>query len=143
MHAAACPHTACQLGRARIIYRFHPFANKDVTVLRRTRYGGDPAVLVRVEHDDKNSDDPELRVVVPCWMLDQAACSAVVVRDTPRINIDALNHLRQLVDQFAKTSGQENGDSVPMTAKGDRHETRNRKPTQAARPHAASETTDV
>jgi hypothetical protein len=99
-------------------------------------------VLVRVEHRDQDSDDPELRICVPSWMLDRAACSFVVVRDLPRIDLNALMHLRTLADGIATTTGQDHDASGSMMAKGDRHET-NYETTQATCPDAAAEAADA
>jgi hypothetical protein len=100
---------------------------------------------VRVERrgDGPISGDPELRISVPVWMLDEAACSAVVVCEQPAIELSSLKDLRKLVDQLAKTTSQDNGSSGSMMAKGDRHETRNRNRTQATCPDTASETADA
>jgi hypothetical protein len=127
----------------KIVYRFHPFFDYEVTVLRRTRHGGEAAVLVQVDHREEDRSDPELRISVPVWMLDQAACWTVVARDLPRIDVNALVHLRTLVDGLAKSAGQDTDASGSMMAKGDRHETRNRKPTQTTRSDTASETADA
>ena len=62
LNAVTYQHTAHQLGPARIAYRFHPFFDRDVVVIRRVNRQQQPAVMVRIE--------PELRIVIPCWMLD-------------------------------------------------------------------------
>ena len=75
-------HTAHQLGPARIVYRFHPFFEHEVRVIRRLRAHEEPAVIVQLEE--------ELRIVVPCWMLDVACCQAMVQEERPRIAVDAV-----------------------------------------------------
>jgi hypothetical protein len=107
--------------------------------LRKIRQGDHPAVIVRVEPLDNESDneDSELRVNVPCWMLDRAACANVQLAERPRIDVDALLRLRKLIDQLAKTSGEARAESGSMMAKGDRHETSDS--TAARATEAASE----
>ena len=143
MCGATHPHTACQLGAARIVYRFHPFFDRQVSVLRTIRLGDEPAVVVRVEalDADPGSEDSQLRISVPCWMLDEAACAKVVVGDVPRIEVDALMRLRRFLDQLGKTSGGEPSVSGVMMAKGDRHEFP--ATTQATHRDAPSEAADV
>ena len=94
---------------------------------------------MRIEHADA-SDDPELRIVVPGWMLDETACSMIIVRDKPQIQLQALVQLRELVDQLVLPTGEGHGDSGSIEAKGDRHETQIS--TQASCQDAASEATD-
>ena len=52
MNVLVYPHTAHQLGSAKIIYRFHPFVDRQVMVIRRTNRSGVPAVLVRIRLHD-------------------------------------------------------------------------------------------
>jgi hypothetical protein len=106
-------------------YRFHPFFNRQVAVLRRIRNGDQPAVIVLVEPLETDAEDEEsqLRISVPCWMLDEAACASIVSRDVPRIDGDALVSLQGLLDQLGMPSGQPHAESGSMMAKGDRHET--------------------
>ena len=118
-----------------------------MTVLRRTTRCGVPAVLVRVERaEDESADDSELRIVVPDWMLDELACSKVVVRDKPQIELQALLRLGEVVDRLQaptddQPTGQERDDSSSLKAKGDRHETRIA--THAARQDVAAKATDT
>lgn len=86
-----------------------------------------PSVIVRVEQLEGEGDAEELRINVPCWMLDEQACSRVVVdANCGRVAFDALVRLRTLVD------------SGLMVAKGDRHES-----TTTTLEDAASEATDA
>jgi hypothetical protein len=128
---------------AAIVYRFHPFFDRQITVLRRIRQGDHPAVIVRVIPQDSQpeSEDSELRINVPCWMMDSAACGKVQLSDQPRIDVDALCKLRRLVDQFFKASSNAKGSSGPMMAKGDRHETRST--TQGTHRNTAPEATNA
>jgi hypothetical protein len=119
-----------------------------VTVIRGTNRCGVPAVLVRIEHAaSETADDSELRIVVPNWMLDELACSKVVVRDTPQIELQALWRLRELADRLeastgaGQPTGEEQDDSSSLRAKGDRHETRIATP--ATRQKVAAKATDA
>jgi hypothetical protein len=70
-------------------------------------------------HDDVHAR--ELKIAVPCWMLDDVACSSVVVQDTPQLHIESLLSLRQLVDQFASAASERQSEPHGNNAKGDRH----------------------
>jgi hypothetical protein len=96
-----------------------------------------------VERQPAADEEPELRIVVPCWMLDQAACMSILPLDQPKVEINALVRLRTLVDELAKTSGGQYLDSGSITAKGDRHETRSRKTTPATRTGTVTQATDA
>ena len=78
-----------------------------MTVLRRTNRCGVPAVLVRIENDAGTADDSELRIVVPDWMLDETACSKVMVSDMPQIELQAILRLRELVDRLTGSTGED------------------------------------
>ncbi len=108
-----------------IVYRFHPFFGRHVTVLRRIRNGNQPAVIVLVEPLEPNADneDSQLRINVPNWMLDAHACASIVAHDVPQVDGNALINLRKLLDQLGIPSGQAHVESGSMVAKGDRHET--------------------
>jgi hypothetical protein len=127
----------------KIVYRFHPFFDRIVTVLRTIRQGSHPAVIVRVKPLDNEPDDEdsELRINVPCWMLDQGACANVQLSQQPRIDVEPLLRLRRILDQLAKTSGKGSRKSGPIMAKGDRHESRNSIQTTVA--EAAAEATNT
>lgn len=113
-----------------------------MTIERKARHVGTPAVLVRIEPDESDPPDAaELRIVVPCWMLDETVCSMIEVREKPQIQLRALVQLRELIDQLIMPAVQAPDESGFMEAKGDRHETRNE--TQAAHPDAASEATEL
>jgi hypothetical protein len=90
-------------------------------------------VLVRIE--------PELQIVIPCWMLDDAYCQALVLKDRPQIDIAALMRLRRLVDQQPLSASHDHAASASMLAKGERHE--HGKTTNASRGDARPSTTDV
>jgi hypothetical protein len=115
-----------------------------VVVERRIRLGNQPAVIVRLDSINDESDvaDSPLRVNVPCWMLDQVACASIVTSEVPRISIAALMQLRKYLDQMGNMSSQVELESVSMMAKGDRHETD--ATAQAAHPEQiASQATDI
>ena len=112
---------------ARIKYRFHPFFDRQVTVLRTVRRGDMPAMIVRIDPLQGDEDAEELHISVPSWMLDEEACARVVMdANNPRIAIHALLRLRTLVD------------SCLMVTKGDRHES-----TTTAHEDAADKATDA
>lgn len=107
------PHTAHQLGRARICYRFHPFFDHEVEIIRTLRLREEPSVIARIHND--------LRIAVPCWMLDQTKCDAAVLRDRPRFDVDALRRLRELVDLQSFISDDDHDSAQARYVKGDRH----------------------
>jgi len=115
---ATYPHTAHQPGSARIVYRFHPFFDRDVSVERTSNRSATASVLVRIFPADE-LDDVELGIVVPCWMLDEAACTRVVLREKPLISIHAILQLRTLVDQFAPKRQKHHSESHSSHASGD------------------------
>lgn len=85
-----------------------------------------PSAIVRIEQLDKQPEDEELRISVPCWMLDEQACARVTYgTNSSRISLDALLRLRTLVD------------SGLMMVKGDDHES-----TKTADEDVASEATN-
>jgi len=95
-----------------VAYRFHPFFDRNITVLRVLRRGEVPSVVARIERVDRNSEDEELRINIPCWMIDEMACKTCNGQTQQgRIVIDALRRLRAVVD------------SGLMVVKGDCHET--------------------
>jgi hypothetical protein len=104
-----------------------------------------PAVLVQVDvnaRDEAIASDAnarELKIAVPCWMLDELACSAVLVQKTPALQIEALLRLRILVDQLASAVSERKPESHGNNAKGGRHAEDN----SAAHQKAASQTTDA
>jgi hypothetical protein len=76
-------------------------------------------------------------------MLDEAATARQALCDQPRIELTALTRLRQLVDQFANAAGQGHEASGFMVVKGDRHETRTRKPTPPTSANTDAATADA
>ena len=117
-------HTTHQLGPIRIAYRFHPFFDHEVRVIRGLRAREEPAVIVEIDED--------LRIAVPCWMLDALCCRSMVIEEQPRISIDALVQLRDLIDRQALLAGEKDNAHGSMVAKENRHEPRNRSQTSGA-----------
>ena len=79
-------------------------------MIRRLRVREEPAVIVQV--------DENLRIAIPCWMLDEARCRDMVIEKQPHIGIAALLQLRDLVDrQIRPVSG--SAAARGLTAKGE------------------------
>jgi hypothetical protein len=72
-----------------------------VEIVRAIRHGIDPSVIVR--HGDGR------QIAMPCWMLDPHRCAALKEEASPRVSIQALVALADLIDlhrdQFADTCG--------------------------------------
>jgi hypothetical protein len=106
MRGATCQHTAHQLGRTRIFYRFHPYFEREVDVVRALRREGEPCFIVRLDGD---TGDRDLSIAVPGWMLDPVACQDLAIQPTARLDIDSLLRLRQLVDLHSRTQIEDAG----------------------------------
>lgn len=87
---ATSQHTAHHLRSARIHYRHHPFFDHGVEVVRTIRLHEDPSVIIRLEDG--------LQISIPCWMLDPVCCVAIRDEARPRISVEALFALRNLID---------------------------------------------
>jgi len=107
-------HTAHQLGPARVEYRFHPLYGREVQVIRNLRTREEPGVIVQGEED--------LRLLIPCWMLDESCCRGVAVQNQPRIALEALVGLRALIDEQSMLTGGGDAESDLIMANGERHE---------------------
>ena len=59
-------------------------------MIRRLRAKENPSVIVQIEDD--------LRVAVPCWMLEASSCGLLRIEASPKISLDALVELRALID---------------------------------------------
>jgi hypothetical protein len=113
---AAYPHTAQQLGRSRICYPFHPFFGHEVEILRWLRRQEEPCAVVRI---DGEGQAEALRIAVPRWMLDPVACQNMQTQARPRIDLRALQQLRQLLDlQNVDGSGDARGCPVEESSEG-------------------------
>ena len=107
-------HTAHQLGLVRFAYRFHPFFGQEVRVIRRLRTAEPTSVIVQGEED--------LRIVVPCWMLDERCCQGVVLEERARISVAALVQLRGVIDAQGLCSGGVAGGFGSIVANEDNNE---------------------
>jgi hypothetical protein len=121
-------HTAQQLGPARIAYQYHPYFDREVQVVRRLKAQESPGVVVELEEG--------LRIAMPCWMLDEVLCQSMTLEGRPRVAVDALRLLRDLVDLRAASPGEKDSVCGFMAVKGDCHE-----PTMSG--SAADESTDA
>jgi hypothetical protein len=74
----------------------------------------EPAVIVQGEKD--------LRLAVPCWMLDEEWCRAMVVEEKPRIAVEALVALRDLLARQHSSTGAAEVECGTMKATEDHHE---------------------
>ena len=106
-------HSAHQFAPARVFYKFHPFFDHEVSVIRTLRSGG-KSVIVQV-------GDSDLKIAVPAWMLDQAHCQPLALKDKACIDLDALLQLREIVDLHLGGPVAENMGSHPTALKGERH----------------------
>jgi hypothetical protein len=111
---AAYQHTAHKLGPARIAYQYHPFFSREVQVVRRLKAQESAGVVVELEEG--------LRIATPCWMLDEVLCQSMTLEERPRIAVDALRLLRDLVDLQAALPGEKDSVCGFMAVKGDCHE---------------------
>ncbi len=63
------------------------------------RRGNEPSVVARIERLEGNANEEELRINIPCWMLDEQACSHWVTEaNSGCVSLEALSRLRALVD---------------------------------------------
>jgi len=60
--------------------------------------------------------------MVPCWMLDEGCCQAVVVEEKPRISVDALFELRALLDSQGVLAGGQDAERDSIMVDEKRHE---------------------
>jgi len=83
-------------------------------VIRNLRTREAPGVIVQ--------DEADLRLMVPCWMLDEGCCQAVTVEKKPRISVDALFELRALLDSQGMLAGKRDSECDSIMANGKCHE---------------------
>ena len=107
-------HTAHQLGPARIAYQHHPHFDCAVQVVRRLKAEESPSVVVELEDG--------VRIATPCWMLDEVWCQAMTLEEQPRIAVEALRFLRDLVDLQSASHGKQDTACGLMEVKGGCHE---------------------
>ena len=83
-------------------------------MIRNLRIHEEPGVIVQSEED--------LRLMIPCWMLDEICCQAVVVEKQSRIAVEALVGLRALIDGQSMLTGGQGAKCDSIMANGERHE---------------------
>ena len=83
-------------------------------MIRNLRIHEEPGVIVQSEED--------LRLMIPCWMLDEICCQAVVVEKQSRIAVEALVWLRTLIDGQSMLTGGQGTKCDSIMANGERHE---------------------
>ena len=87
--AAKHRQTAHQPLTSRVWYEHHPFFGQDVEHVR-VHHQQQDTVVVRLPDG--------LQLAIPRWMLDPAACRTITKEPVPRIVVEALIRLRQLLD---------------------------------------------
>jgi len=83
-------------------------------VLRRLRAGSEPAVIAQGTAD--------LRIMIPCWMLDEPLCRGMGVESRPRVSVTSLADLRALIDAQSMQSGGMDGQCACVVANENSHE---------------------
>jgi hypothetical protein len=107
-------YTTHQLGSAQVAYRFHPLFGQEIQILRRLRAGSEPAVIAQGVED--------LRIMIPCWMLDEVLCRGMGVESQPRVSVTSLAELRALIDAQNIQSGGVDGQCACVVANENNHE---------------------
>ena len=82
-------------------------------MIRRLR-ADDSAVIVQIV-------DCDLRISVAGWMLDQSVCDGLVLEEKPRIELEALRRLRELVDLQSEALKDKNMGSQSNIKTGESH----------------------
>ena len=89
-----------------MLYRWHPWYGREVSVRGYTRTPDHPTVQL--------IDEPEtLRRQIPAWMLDQRTCESMVIRLEPQVGLAQYGELRQLLDDTVHS--QEDDDATSTT----------------------------
>jgi hypothetical protein len=83
-------------------------------ILRRLRAGSEPAVIAQGVED--------LRIMIPCWMLDEVLCRGMGVESRPRVSVTSLAELRALVDAQNIQSGGMDGQCACVVPNENNHE---------------------
>jgi hypothetical protein len=83
-------HTAHNSTSAKVYYRHHPLFGTEVEIIKHKWNCSVDCVMVVVAD--------ETRCLIPRWMLDESLCAGLHDESLPRISIDALVALRQLLD---------------------------------------------
>jgi hypothetical protein len=96
-----------------VCYQHHPWHGQEVQIVRATRHGADPSVIVRVGEG--------IEIAVPCWMLDPHACASLKQAASPRVSIQALAALADLIDVH-RDERADTSDSSPQPGASDETE---------------------
>ena len=90
-HAGTYLHIAHHSSIVRICYHHHPFFGQTVEIVRWLRRQTTESLIVKL---------PEgLELAIPAWMLDPVACNLVCDAPAPRLTVEALLALRDLLDR--------------------------------------------
>ena len=84
-------HTAHHSSIVRICYHHHPFFGQTVDIIRWLRRQTSESLVIKLQDG--------LELAIPSWMLDPLACSHVHDAPAPRLTIEALLALRDLLDR--------------------------------------------
>jgi hypothetical protein len=84
-------HTTHHSSIAEICYPHHPFFGQTVEILRWLRRQTSDSVIIKLPDG--------LQMAIPAWMLDLLACRQVNEAPEPRLSVDALVALGDLLDQ--------------------------------------------
>jgi hypothetical protein len=64
----------------------------------------------------------DLRIMIPCWMLDEPLCRGMGVEGRSRVSVTSLAELRALIDAQNMPSGGMDGRCVCVLANENSHE---------------------
>src|SRR5262249_27548754 len=84
-------HTTHHSSIIRICYHHHPFFGQTVEIIRWLRRQHSESLVVKLQDG--------LELAIPAWMLDPLACSQVYDAPVPRLTVEALLALRDLLDR--------------------------------------------
>ena len=83
-------HTAHHSSIVRICYHHHPFFGQTVEIIRWLRHQTSESLVIKLQDG--------LQLAIPSWMLDPLACNHMSDAPAPRLNVEALLTLRDLLD---------------------------------------------
>ena len=96
-------------GERRVLYEFHPWAGRDVSIDQVVAKGGVSVARCRLP-----GSSPGLPLELPLWMFDRLACSTVRRQERAQVDWTALQALLDLLSRVVRDDG---GDSdFPPTA---------------------------
>ena len=90
MNGVRPPRTTHDLLSTKICYRFHPFHDVEVEVVRQLRKTESSILIVKLPGG--------AQMAIPEWMLNPQVCERLISEDKARIGVDALIDLRRLID---------------------------------------------